>query len=73
MKEKFKQLKPIQNMMVLAFLVTLFILTTQTSAMAQPVSRAQIAVSTSTGTRNSEDPKTSRTARRNRIDVRCYP
>ena len=44
MKEKLKQLKPIQKMMVLALLVLLTILTTQTSAMAQPLTRAQLAV-----------------------------
>ena len=41
---ELKQLKPIQNAMVLALLVLLFILTTQTSAIAQPLTRAQIAV-----------------------------
>ena len=35
MKEKLKHLKPIQNMMLLALIVLLFILTTQTSALAQ--------------------------------------
>ncbi len=37
MKEKLKQIKPIQKMMVLALLMLLFIFTTQTSAIAQPL------------------------------------
>ncbi len=37
MKEKLKQIKPIQKMMVLALLVLLLILTTQPTALAQPL------------------------------------
>ncbi len=44
MKENLNQLKPIQNMMVLALLVLLSILTMQTSAIAQGLTRAQMAV-----------------------------
>ncbi|MBT8363814.1 MAG: hypothetical protein KJP23_03850 [Deltaproteobacteria bacterium] len=42
MKEKFKLLKPIENMLVLASLVILFILTTLTSAIAQPLCEGKV-------------------------------
>jgi hypothetical protein len=44
MKEKFKQLIPIQNILIFVLLVLLSILTTQTSAIAQPLTRAQVAI-----------------------------
>ena len=44
MNQKLKQLKLIPKMMVIALLVLFSILTTQTSAIAQPLTRAQIAV-----------------------------